>query len=373
MIKFQKESLSSLLPRLTKAVPVKGMDYLKTLWLIPHESSLSFGVHTQDSSFCVRVPAQCSQGEPVGIKDGPRFCQVLAKLPQGEISLSPGKRVLLTQDSRKYSFELSDPSWFMSFPVKSEHDTQIDGAALVEGVAFAQSSLSADTMTDGVMACAYINKEEEGSVVIGFNGFQISMTRCGKTGMENLQGPLLIPNRHLQSFKNILADGMHSCHIDENQHMVITSADMSQAVSIPLFSGDYPDYTAITNIEFNSSALVDKADLEQSLDRLATISGLDGSAVHFAVEPGVVKMSLSSSEGEGLEEIEADTSDEMTTNLQIHTFSALIRALPSSGRVRISIPGPTEPCMVSPEGAEGRVMALFMPVSIETGSETYED
>ncbi len=367
MIKFQKESLSSLLPRLTKAIPTTGMGYLRIVWLVPSQSSLTLGINTLDSSLAIRIPAQCGPGDPIGVEDGVKLCRVMSKLPDGEITITMDKKLIMRQAARRYVFDMADSSWFAAFPGKDEAAVPVDGSALLEGIIFAQRSLAPDTRSDGVLACAYIEPQEDRAVnIVGFNGFQLAFTHCPGAGIDSLHKPLLISNRHLSMVKSALSDGMQTCHLDVNDNLVIISADMSQTLSIPLYSEVFPEYASLIRAEYPITAVVDRQQVIQGLERLSIVSGLDGSAVRMSIEQDVLKMTLKSSEGEGSEEFSAETSGRIVVGLEVSTLAGLIRSLPGEGMIRFAMSSPEYPCTISPVEACDQTKALIMPVILNT-------
>ncbi len=375
-IHVQKESLTHGLARLLKILPAKGMKAFQAVWLRPGESSLTFGAQTGDMSMAFKSPADCREGEALGIEDGIKFCRVISKLQAGDMVLElVNNRMIVRQSRSRFTFDLIDPSWAMKFPGAGNGSVQVDGPAISECLKFVRTSVAPDAAVDGVLGCAYVHPGDDTLAVVGFNSVQASIIYHNRTGLDGLGRPLLIANRYLGILGGILGDGAFVCQVIDGR-LVLSAADMSLGLSIPLEDQeDFPDYKLIlSSVVPSATLLFDRQELLQSLDRLDVFSTMESTAFRVTGREGGVRLSLDSTMGDGEEDIDMDVDGDFEPVLfNLSSFAGLVGSMPGDGRVALMVGSPERPCIMSPEEARDSVMSVVMPVVREESYESYQE
>lgn len=372
-----KEEIIEGLQKAASIIPAKtGAAFLRTIWLKTEADSLKIMSTDSNLEFCGHYPARVETAGLVGVH-GRKFCDLLRKLPPGELSLSLSKEsdsLLIVQGKRKYKLPTNDMTWFQEFaPFPAENAVLWSGDFLKEIIDRISFCISDDDNMEA-MKCMKITPEKVGEniEVCGLNGHQFTLYKFINNDIHKLLGSngILIHKKYLLELKKWITVEEIEFNIDQKR-MFFKSICGKETFSLPLSFYDYPQYeNFLKNIEDNVSLLeVNKIEMIESLERISLFNTDNQICTYFILnENGLNLCAQGQDIGEASEEINVSYKG----NIKKIAFPTrkIIDILShfNSEKIYFKFLGELSPCVITGNNDQN-YLVIIMPMEIS--EETY--
>jgi DNA polymerase III subunit beta len=372
-----KEDIIEGLQKAASIIPAKtGAAFLRTIWLRAEGSSLIIMSTDSNLEFRGNYPARVESPGLVGIQ-GRRFCDLLRKLPPGEIALSldsDNDVLLLKQGRRNYKLPTNDVTWFQDFArFPAENAVLWSGDFLkeiIDRIAFCISD--EDSME--AMKCMKLTPSQKDDYieVCGLNGHQFALFKFVNEDIFSIlpKDGILIHKKYLLELKKWITSDEVEFNID-SKRLYFSTGEQKEIFSLPLSYYEYPKYeNFLTSMDDNASTLeLDKFELIDSLERISIFNTENQTCTFFVFNNGELTLFA---QGQDIGEASELLSMTFQGNLQKIAFPTkkMIDILShyNSGIIQMKFMGELSPCIIT--GTDDReYLTIIMPMEIS--EETY--
>jgi DNA polymerase III subunit beta len=185
---------------------------------------------------------------------------------------------------------------------------------------------------------------------------------------EALEGSALVPARSLSEAAKAASEvgGSVTVVLEDGQASFLLG---DRRLTTKLIEGTFPNFRALLPDAFETSVVVDRAELVEALQRVSIVAmGQSNTPVTLTFEDGSVHLQASNSEmGDAAEQLPAEIEGEGLTIAFNPTF--LLAGLDATGteRIRIELRDGLKPAVLRPEAADGPtddLTYLLMPMRV---------
>ena len=229
-----------------------------------------------------------------------------------------------------------------------ELEIETDLHALIKSVSFAAGTNDAREMLNGV----FLHQKDGKLVVVATDGHRLAR-RYGDDSPE-FEG-VIIPTKAA----SIIPEGVSKVSISREK-VRVSSGDVG--ITTKLIALNYVDYERVIPTSNDKIFVVDRSEMMQAADRVASVSSDKARSVKLSIAPGGVNLTARSKVGEALDEVRADYSGEpVEVGLNSAYLRDMLNALPT-GRVTIAVSEPAYPVLIKGENDnwDGTLMPMLV-------------
>jgi len=354
----------SLLDGLSKTVPVtekrSPLPILSHILMDAADSKLVLTATDLEVGLKMNYDAEISDPGSLTVP-GKKLYEIVRELPQGRLSIQASERNRITISSAHSVFELAgmDALDYPAWPTLDSSATSTVQAEkllyLIDKTMFASSNDDSRFNLNGVLF-----EEIDGKVrVVATDGHRLALIN-EELGVS-LETKMLIPKKGLLELKRLLESLKGEISIGFEQKNVFIMTDRF-VMTVRLIDGDYPDYRKVIPESSDKVLKVNRAQLLQTLRRVAILTSDRNKGVTVRITPGTMEISAVHPDlGTARDEIDVEYGgDEF---LIIINVSYLIEGLSSvdTDEILFELTQEAKPIVIRPEPAKD-YFNLVMPM-----------
>ncbi len=305
------------------------------------------------------VRAQVEEEGKVAV-NADKLTSIAKSMTSAEIQMNLSEGLLHIKGGRSL-FKLAgiDPEDFPEFPSVETADNMpaYDMTRAVEKVEYAVSKEDSRYALQGL----YIHGVDGKTHFVGSDGHRLALYKSSfKTAYD-----LLIPRKSLRVLHTLLKGYLGDVSTGKDESFAHFKGE-DWTLSVRLLEGEYPDYLAVIPEGFNHTAVVDRAEMINSIKRLSAIAESSVFPIKLTFSSNLLLLEISEPEyGEGRDEMDIEYADgpiEIGFNGKY-----LLEALDSfdTDRVIIRMVDPDSATVIQSEDEEkDPYMCLVMPMRL---------
>jgi DNA polymerase-3 subunit beta len=291
---------------------------------------------------------------------GKKLQEILREMENDDISLEITDNILLIkQKHSEFVLSLQDPEEFPEVREISGHEEIfINGKALLEMINKVDFAVSLDE-TRYVLTGMYMKGLEGDIVVVGTDGFRMSLYRKDIAGLKGFKG-IIIPRRSIAEIERIIDEDEEVKICISEKHIQFSTKNVTLISRI--IEGSFPDFD---NVIPESNVNVVKIDKEAIFKGLKKVSAIIGRSepVKITLYDNTMDIEAESEIGRAKEVIEVDYSGEkINMNFNVRFVIDVVSHIDGTN---IIIKAPSAYGAVLFEGEEGKnYKNIIMPIRI---------
>jgi DNA polymerase-3 subunit beta len=294
-----RKELEDVLKKSRHAIQKKvNMPILNNLKLSAKEDKLSIYITNLESFLVVELPARVEEAGTAAVHAS-KLTSIVEELPSAEVymELVEGKLIIRGGKSQ-FKLVCADPSEFPEFP-EVQCKSSIPNNLLLKGISKVGYAISKDEMMNALHGM-YVASKEDKLHFVGSDGYRLALYMHE----GNLEDNLLFPRNSLKLLEKLLEDAIGEVEVGKDENFAHVKGE-NWSLSVRLLEGEYPDYMAVIPTDYTLSVMLDKAEFENALQRLSSISSSKGFPVKLTISSDVVRVEISDPEfGEGKDEVD---------------------------------------------------------------------
>jgi len=299
---------------------------------------------------------------------GRLFTELCAKLPNGSVTIRVNGNHMATVQCMKSRSNLSgmDPVEYPDMPeIGRGYTLELPQNKLREMISRVAFSTAVDESRQILTGCLLEIAADEVRLV-ALDGFRMALQRVRQPydmpeGKELLRS--VIPGRVMSELSKVLKDEESPCELlIARSHMQAVFG--STRMSAVLLAGDYIDYRRLLPGSFKSTAVIDRTQVTQAIDR-ASLMAREGknNLIRMSFRDGTLAISSNAETGDVHEELEAVLDgDPIEIAFNVKYITDVIRNSPDDS-LRMAFTSAVSPCVITPvEGDD--YLYLILPVRV---------
>jgi len=209
-----------------------------------------------------------------------------------------------------------------------------------------------------------VKLEVEGNTIkaIALDGFRLALVNKVINNSTNNVN-FIVPTKSLKEIANLLNDTDEAVKINiQKNYMMIEIGNTK--ISTRLLDGEFINYRQIIPTTFQTSLIINKAQLESAIDKAMLFSRIDkNNLVKFEINEKIVIISSHSEIGENKDNISISLNGkELAISFNSRYFSDALRVIDDE-YIKLSFNSSISPCVISPNDNEN-FTNLILPVRI---------
>lgn len=265
---------------------------------------------------------------------------------------------------------------FPAFPTIENPDItfSIDGGCLCDMLKRTSYAVSREDSRYALMGQLFTMKDETLRVV-ATDGRRLATdkwTIYGKDGQKEGETNWIVPLKCVEILQKLLKEGLVS--VATKDHSIkFDVANTGIKVISRLIDGTFPDYEKVIPAEWKNTALLNRVDLLNLIDRLKTTTSVQSELIKLRFENGTLAGTSYTPEvgkTEGTVDVEY-SGDPLTIAVNPHYLAEAIRVLKESEFVNIKLTSPLDPIGIYAE-SNSDYQAVVMPMRSEDSDDTPE-
>jgi DNA polymerase-3 subunit beta len=277
------------------AIPI-----LNNFKLSAKDDRLSIYATDLESFLVMELPARVEETGEVSVH-AEKLTSIVEELSSSEVYLELKEDKLLVKGGKsQFKLVCADPSEFPEFP-KVVCKAAIPSKLLLKGISKVGYALSKEDTRYALQGMYVANKEGKLHFV-GSDGYRLALYMHEGISLEE---DLLFPRKSLKVLEKLLKETLGEVEVGKDENFVHVKGE-GWHLSARLLEGEYPDYMAVIPTDYTIKVLLDKAEFENALKRLSSISSSKGGfPVKLVFDSDVVRVEISDPEfGEGKDEVD---------------------------------------------------------------------
>jgi DNA polymerase-3 subunit beta len=275
------------------AIPI-----LNNFKLSAKEDRLSIYATDLESFLVLELPAKVEETGEVSV-NADKLTSIVKSLSSAEVYMELVEDKLTIKGGKsQFRLVCSDPSEFPEFP-EVQCKSVIPSTLMLKGISKVGYALSKEDTRYALQGMYVANKEGKLHFV-GSDGYRLALYMHE----GNLEDNLLFPRNSLKLLEKLLEDAIGEVEVGKDENFAHVKGE-NWSLSVRLLEGEYPDYMAVIPTDYTLSVMLDKAEFENALQRLSSISSSKGFPVKLTISSDVVRVEISDPEfGEGKDEVD---------------------------------------------------------------------
>jgi DNA polymerase-3 subunit beta len=289
---------------LTKAKPATekraSLPVLNNFKLSAKEDRLSVYATDLENFLVLELPARVEETGEVSV-NADKLTAVVKNLSSAEVYMELIEDKLIIRGGKsQFRLVCGDPSEFPEFP-EVQCKASISSNLLLKGISKVGYALSKEDLKHALQGMYVANKDGKLHFV-GSDGYRLALYMHEEIPLEE---NLLFPRKSLKVLEKLLKDAIGEVEVGKDENFAHVKGEGWQ-LSMRLLEGEYPDYMAVIPTDYTINVLLDKAEFENALKRLSSVSSSKGGfPVKLTFSSDVVRVEISDPEfGEGKDEVD---------------------------------------------------------------------
>ncbi|GEA15485.1 DNA polymerase III subunit beta [Moorella sp. E308F] len=296
--KCRQSDLAAALKKVDAAVSRKNVvPALAGVLLEAGEDKLRVYATDLDVGVEVFVPAEVSDPGQA-LPPHKTFKGLVASLPDGEVELTADEaanRLTLSQEKRRYSFDMLDPEVFPAFPdVDGSEAFTLPSAALARAVRSVSPAAAVDPF-QGAFACVLLEKDAEKEVLrlVATDRQRLAVAEAPWSGRGDGEAPVndvLLPAASSKALLDVLSGAAGSepkAELRFSGSFVVARTDDGNGFFARMGAGAFPNYRLVLPQDLPDPMRIDVGALKNALERAALLlSGQPGKPPLVELETG---------------------------------------------------------------------------------------
>ncbi len=287
---------------LTKAKPATekraSLPVLNNFRLSAKEDRLVIYATDLENFLVLDLPARVEEVGEVSVH-ADKLTSIVKELPSAEVYMELAEDKLVIKGGKsQFKLVCGDPSEFPEFP-EVVCKAAIPSNLLLKGISKVGYAISKEDLKHALQGMYVANKEGKLHFV-GSDGYRLALYMHEGVSLEE---DLLFPRKSLKVLEKLLKDTLGEVEVGKDENFVHGKGE-GWKLSVRLLEGDYPDYMAVIPADYTIKVLLDKAEFENALKRLSSVSSSTAFPVKLTFSSDVVWLEISDPEfGEGKDEV----------------------------------------------------------------------
>ena len=205
------------------------------------------------------------------ILHGRKLQEILREMDSGEINLEINDNTLIIKQKKsEFVLGLQNPEEFPEVKgIEGGEGFNISGKILLEMINKVGFAVSVDE-TRYVLTGMYLKGIEGKIVVVGTDGFRMSLCQKEIEGLKNFKG-IIIPKRSINEIERIISEE-EEVRITTDEKHVQFSSNMITIISRTI-EGNFPDYENVIPENNKNKITIDKESLFKGMKKVSAIIG----------------------------------------------------------------------------------------------------
>lgn len=375
-VKIEKKKLIKVAKMAAEALPSEktNLQITKSFVIKAEGQFLFVRSMSMEEGIGIQTGITCKVEEPGEIcVDGSMFQSLIAKAPEGELSIQTNKgKLLVKQQKSKMQLAYQDTDQFPDDMTRPD-DTiiSIDRKKLYAGIEAVLFAVADDATQKKELGALHIHLSEGVLRLEGLDGFRVASSSFAITEANDIMLDTLIPKNTAKKLMRLLSEKnsdkeSDSCKIYCNNNVMAVSTGYS-LLTARLLEGSYFDVAKLTPQEYKTMMTVNKTELLDSLNRslLYCLTGDRDKPITFSVKEGSLTVAANSAIGEMKDELIARTDGEdavlhYNPRYMMETLKAIM-----DEDVTFFFNGSKTPCVIKGEGYEYMVLGVTVAAEKE--------
>jgi DNA polymerase-3 subunit beta len=288
---------------LTKAKPATekraSLPVLNNFKLSAKEDRLSIYATDLENFLVLELPARVEETGEVSV-NADKLTAIVKNLSSAEVYMELVEDKLFVRGGKsQFRLVCGDPSEFPEFP-EVQCKTSISSNLMLKGISKVGYALSKEDLKHALQGM-YVASKDGKFHFVGSDGYRLALYMHEGIPLEE---GLLFPRKSLKVLEKLLKDAIGEVEVGKDENFVHVKGE-GWKLSARLLEGEYPDYMAVIPTDYTINVLLDKAEFENALKRLSSVSSSKGFPVKLTFSSDVVHVEISDPEfGEGKDEVD---------------------------------------------------------------------
>lgn len=297
------------------------------------------------------------------------FFDIVRKIPDGSNINAElredGNAIKITYGRSRFSLPCLDPA---EFPILSQDDMPVNfsvkSAELIKIIDKTKFAISNDE-TRHYLNGLFLHGVETNSGIelrgVATDGHRLALAYSNGSDLSSSVAGVIIPKKTINEIKKI-SEGNESSVISFSKAKIKIVSGNSVIIS-KLIDGEFPEYDKVIPKDNNQIIEVNKKQLFDAVDRVATIATDKNKSIKFALSNGRISLQVSTSDG-GLanEEIEVDFQGEaIETGFNSRYLLEIISQV-NQEKLQIKFKNSSSPALI--DSNESEDLYVIMPVRV---------
>ena len=291
---------------------------------------------------------------------GKKLQEILREMENGDISLEITDNILqIKQKQSEFVLSLQDPEEFPEVKeISGYEEVFINGRILLEMINKVDFAISLDE-TRYVLTGMYMKGFEGDIIVVGTDGFRMSLYRKDVAGLKGFKG-IIIPRRSIAEIERIIDEDEEVKMCIGEKHIQFSTKNVTLISRI--IEGTFPDFENVIPESNVNVVRVDKDTIFRGLKKVSAIIG-KAEPVKITLYENTMDIEAESEIGRAKEVIEVDYKGEKTSmNFNVMFVLDVVSRIDGTD---IIIKAPSVYGAVLFEGEEGKTHKnIIMPIRI---------
>ena len=291
---------------------------------------------------------------------GKKLQEILREMENEDISLEITDNILMIkQKHSEFILSLQDPEEFPEVKeISGYEEIFINGRILLEMIGKVDFAISMDE-TRFVLTGMYMKGTEGDMIVVGTDGFRMSLYRKDIAGLKGFKG-IIIPRRSIAEIERIIDEDEEVKICISDKHIQFSTKNVTLISRI--IEGSFPDFE---NVIPESNVNIIKVDKEAIFKGLKKVSAIIGRSepVKITLSDNMMNIEAEAEIGRAKEQIEVDyTGEKIDMNFNVRFVIDVVSHIDGTN---IIIKTPSEYGAVLFESEEGKnYKNIIMPIRI---------
>lgn len=306
------ENLQKKLPFVNKAISTRSqLPILLHFLLETKDGKLQISATDLEIGIVIELPVNIEEEGAVTIP-AKTFCELIASLPQGKITLETKENALeVITPKTKSTFQMLPKEDFPKlYEEKGLKIATFKKTALHKDFSKVLFSASTD-MGRPALSGIYLKKEEDSFLIVATDGYRLSLKRQQGSKKENAredweEKPLLVPSRVLKELLGVKEQEEEvSFYISQkNNQILFEQTDM--VLVGRLIEAQFPPYEKIIPSDYSTKVFFDREELYKAVKICAIFAREAANIVRFEIEKDKIIVSANgSASGKNTVDVEA--------------------------------------------------------------------
>jgi DNA polymerase-3 subunit beta len=288
---------------LTKAKPATekraSLPVLNNFKLLATEGKLVIYATDLENFLVLELPARVEEDGEVSV-NADKLTAIIKNFSSAEVYMElVGDKLFVRGGKSQFRLVCGDPSEFPEFP-EVQCKASISSNLLLKGISKVGYALSKEDLKHALQGM-YVASKEGKLHFVGSDGYRLALYMHERVSLEE---NLLFPRKSLQILEKLLKETLGEVKVGKDESFAHVKGE-NWSLSVRLLEGEYPDYMAVIPTDYTINVLLDKAEFENALKRLSSVSSSKGGfPVKLTFSSDVVHVEISDPEfGEGKDEV----------------------------------------------------------------------
>lgn len=362
LITIEKKDLQGLLGKVAPVInPASLMPIMKNVLIDISDAGMT--LTGSDLDTIITVSDQLLQ-VPVGQEqkfsvDAKLLLDLLKTLPNGTLSLEVTDNLKVITSKGDFTIPVIRGEYPETKEWTPTESSTLKGFILDTVLGATLSSVSVDDMRPTMTGVCF-DFLEEGATFVSTNGFKLHryITRTKGSGTK-----IIVPPKVLAQVTGLQDEEVKIEFNDSNILFTYVSKDVSYKVSGRLIDGKYPPYDKVVPSSLSKFALIDQAEVIDTVKRVSLFSPGETKEVTFSFKNGALQISATNANyaTSGAETLPIEYSQEPTQINFNATYLIDVLKTAGQGKVKMSFGPESNAVLVNNQASPG-LTGLVMPL-----------